>query len=77
MNLYRYRIVKKDITMFDGNVRTRYIVERSILGIMWSEWWDSWTNIHRIHSFPTLEKAMRKYQQVTHKKNVKKTIVHP
>jgi Zn/Cd-binding protein ZinT len=80
MNIYRYRIVKTEFTESDKTIETTFSVERSVLGIMWTDFWGDWNCIRETHSHSSFDDAFKEYQKLTEpKKQTKeiKTIVHP
>jgi hypothetical protein len=80
MNIYRYRIVKTEFTESDKTIETTFSVERSVLGIMWTDFWGDWNCIRETHSHSSFDDAFIEYQKLTEpRKQTKeiKTIVHP
>ncbi len=78
MNIYRYRIVKTEFTESDKTIETTFSVERSLLGIMWTDFWGD--GICKLHSHSSFDDAFKEYQKLTEpRKQTKeiKTIVHP
>ena len=80
MNLYRYRIVKTEFTESDKTIETTFSVERSVLGIMWTDFWRDNNGWLKTHSYSSFDDAFIEYQKLTEpKKQTKeiKTIIHP
>jgi hypothetical protein len=80
MNIYRYRIVKTEFTESDKPIETIFSVERSVLGMMWTDFWRDNDGMRRTHSHFSFDNAFKEYQKLTEpKKQTKeiKTIVHP
>jgi hypothetical protein len=80
MKLYRYRIVKTEFTESDKTIETTFSVERSVLGIMWTDFWGNWDGIPKRHLHSSFDNAFKEYQKLTDpKKQTKeiKTVVHP